>query len=117
MICHTRKKSGRYITDEWQESEHPRDKDGKFSSGGGNSGKVAKSSKSDKIRKRTRKEVQLPKAEYAQVIHELNTNLTKDERKMKHITRFIGDYVYHIQNNGFNEYKITGKQGIDEFYD
>lgn len=51
------------------------------------------------------------------VMSELNTNLSKEERKRKHITRFIGNNVYHIQNNGFNEYKIIGKQEINEMFD
>ncbi len=100
--------------DEWNEADHPRKPNGQFGEGGG---KVEKSQRSDKIRKRTRKKVQLPKDEYAKVIHELNSNLSKEERKKKHIVRFIGNKVYHIQNNGFNEYKIIGKQDIDEFYD
>ena len=100
--------------DEWSEADHPRKPNGQFGEGGG---KVEKSQRSDKIRKRTRKEVQLPKDEYAKVIHELNSNLSKEERKKKHIVRFIGNNVYHIQNNGFNKYKIIGKQDIDEFYD
>ena len=44
---------------------------------------------------------------------ELNTNLLKEERKMKHLTRFIGNSGYRIENNGFNNYKITGKYEID----
>lgn len=100
--------------DEWNETDHPRKPNGQFGEGGG---KVEKSQRSDKIRKRTRKEVQLPKDEYAKVIHELNSNLSKEERKKKHIVRFIGNNVYHIQNNGFNKHKIIGKQDIDEFYD
>ena len=111
----TRRGEAQYSThDEWSETDHPRKQNGQFGEGGG---KVEKSQRSDKIRKRTRKEVQLPKDENAKVIHELNSNLSKEERKKKHIVRFIGNNVYHIQNNGFNKYKIIGKQDIDEFYD
>lgn len=68
----------------------------------------------DKIKEKQRKEIQLPKDEYAQVIHELNTNLTKEERNKKQITRCIGDNVYIVQNKGFNQYKIIGKYEIDK---
>lgn len=103
--------------DEWEESKHPRKKNGQFGEGGGTvSGKVEKSSKRDKIRNRERKEVQLPKEEYAQVMHELNTNLSKDERKMKKITKAIGNYLYTVENHGFNDYKITKKENLNDIY-
>ena len=112
IIAQTRQK--RKASDAWNESEHPRKANGQFGEGGGTSGKVAKFEKRDKIRKRTRKEVQLPKAEYAQVIHELNTNLTKDERKMKKITKAIGNHLYTVENHGFNNYKITKKENLND---
>ncbi len=99
--------------DEWNESEHPRKENGQFGKGGEN---IEKSAKCDKIKEKQRKEIQLPKDEYAQVIHELNTNLTKEERKKKQITKCIGNCFYTILNNGFNEYKIIGKQNIDDIY-
>lgn len=74
--------------------------------------KVEKQSKCDKIKKRNRKEVKLPKAEYAKVMHELNTNLTKEQRNKKVITKYIGNYKYTIQNRGFNEYRIINKREI-----
>ncbi len=97
--------------DEWKESDHPRDDEGKFGNSGNN---IEKSSKRDKIRNKPRKEIQLPHDEYARVIHELNTNLTKEERNKKQIIRYIGDNVYIVQNNGFNQYKIIGKYGINK---
>lgn len=99
-----------FSMDDWNESDHPRKDNGQFGEGG--SAGVEKSSKSDKIKTRTRKEVQLPKDEYAQVIHELNTNLTNDQRKKKQITKAIGSYLYTINNNGFNNYKIIDKMEI-----
>lgn len=74
--------------------------------------KVEKQSKCDKIKKRDRKEVKFPKAEYAKVMHELNTNLTKEQRNKKVITKYIGNYKYTIQNRGFNEYRIINKREI-----
>lgn len=58
--------------------------------------------------------IQLPKAEYAQVMSELNTNLTKEQRKKKIITKAIGNHVYTVENNGFDDYRIIGKKQIDE---
>lgn len=81
------------------------------------SGNVEKSSKRDKIKNRERKEVQLPKEEYAQVLHELNTNLPAELKNMKIFRRSIGNYTYKVQNNGFNKYKIIGKQEINEMFD
>ena len=46
-------------------------------------------------------------------MHELNTNLTKEQRKKKQITRAIGTNVYTIINNGFNEYRIIDKYELD----
>lgn len=97
--------------DEWEESKHPRKENGQFGEGGG-SGKVEKSQRSDKIRKRTRKEVKLPKEEYARVMSELNTNLSKEERKKKHIMKAIGNHLYTVENNGFNNYRIVSKMEI-----
>lgn len=102
--------------DEWQESEHPRKANGQFGSGGEN-GKVEKSSRRDKIKSRERKEVQLPKEEYAQVMHELNTNLPDELRKKKNFTRAIGNNIYTIINNKFDNYKIIGKSKIDDIFD
>lgn len=68
----------------------------------------------DRIERRSRQnEIHLDKEEYANLMHELNTNLTADERKKKIIERSIGDNVYTIINNGFNEYKIIGKKVIE----
>ena len=99
--------------DEWEESKHPRKENGQFGEGG-SSGKVEKSQRSDKIRKRTRKEIQLPKDEYARVMSELNTNLTKGQRKKKSITKAIGNHLYTVENNGFNNYKITKKEPLND---
>lgn len=82
------------INDAWEEGKHPRKKNGQFGEGGSSS--VENSSNRDKIKNRERKEVQLPKEEYAQVMHELNTNLSKEQRKKKQITKAIGNYIYKI---------------------
>ena len=88
---------------DFEESKHPRDKDGKFSSGNGKA-----------VRRRYKnKVVKLSKREYATVIHELNTNLSKDERKQKILYKCIGSYLYTVKNNGFNNYQVLGKIEID----
>ena len=46
-------------------------------------------------------------------MHELNTNLTKEQRNKKDITKYIGNFRYTIKNNGFNEYIILKKEKID----
>lgn len=88
---------------DFEESKHPRDKDGKFSSGNGKA-----------VRRRYKnKVVKLSKREYAMVIHELNTNLSKEERKQKNLYKCIGNYLYTVKNNGFNNYQVLGKVEID----
>lgn len=88
---------------DFEESKHPRDKDGKFSSGNGKA-----------VRRRYKnKVVKLSKREYATVIHELNTNLSKEERKQKNLYKCIGSYLYTVKNNGFNNYQVLGKIEID----
>ncbi len=103
-----------FSSDKWEEGD-PRRANGQFGEGG--SGKVEKSQRSDKIRKRTRKEVRLPKDEYARVMHELNSNLPKELKNKKIFWRSIGNYTYQVQNNGFNKRKIIGKYKIDEMLD
>lgn len=46
------------------------------------------------------------------VMSELNTNLTKEQRKKKSITKAIGNYIYKIENKGFNNYRIVSKREI-----
>ena len=59
------------------------------------------------------KTIQVSSSEYAQVMSELNTNLTNEERSHKYIQRAIGDYVYLIEDNGFNNYRIIGRIKLD----
>ncbi len=100
----------KFAKDEWDENKHPRNKDGKFGNGSGQKS-IASSSKYNIV------ETELPKEEYGKVIHELNNNLSKEERNKKRITRQIGDYTYIVINNGFNEYIIVSKKGIDDGID
>ncbi len=106
-----------FSTDEFKESDHPRDNDGKFSSSGSTSGEnknsVEKSINYDKVKNRQRKPIHLPKEEYGLVVHNLNNNLSKDERKEKVIIKNINNHRYTVVNKGFNEYKIIRKEPID----
>lgn len=85
----------------WVEGEHPRDKNGRFKKNGGS-----------RRGKYTGDAIKLSKKEFAIVMHELNTNMPKADRKRKFLWKAIGDYVYMIQNFGFNNYAILGKMKI-----
>ena len=58
--------------------------------------------------------VYLPADEYATVMHEINTNLSAENRSKKVVTKAIGDYYYSFENNGFDSYRIFRKKPIDE---
>lgn len=55
----------------------------------------------------------LPKNEYAHVMSELNTNLTKEQLKQPVVLKAIGNYIYTVEINGFDDYRIIGKREID----
>ena len=97
---------GEPITTQDYNPNQPRDGNGQFSS----TGTSGKRKPLDRTRKR--KEKKLPKAEYARVMSELNTNLTKEERANGKTVRAIGDFVYTVECNDFSEYRITGKRRI-----
>lgn len=61
-----------------------------------------------------KKEIRLNKQEYAQVVSELNTNLTNAERKKKTLSRAIGNYIYTFENKGFDNYRFVEKVPIDK---
>jgi len=67
----------------WEGNKHPRKDNGQF--GQGSSENVRNFAVRGKIDSKKYKTVELPKEEYAQVMHELNTNLTKEQRKEKQI--------------------------------
>lgn len=55
----------------------------------------------------------LPKDEYAHVMSEIATNLTEEQSKRRVFKKLIGDYVYTVENNGFGNYRIIGKELIE----
>ena len=54
----------------------------------------------------------LLKDEYAHVISELNTHMSEEDRLHAVVSKPIGDYVYTIINNDFDDYVIIGKRPI-----
>lgn len=55
----------------------------------------------------------LPKREYAHVISEINTNITKEQLQMKVVSKNIDNYVYTFEVNGFDNYRIINKELIE----
>lgn len=56
----------------------------------------------------------LPKQEYAHIMSEIATNLTKEQASKKVFSKCIGDYIYTVENNGFGEYRVIKKIKIEE---
>lgn len=55
----------------------------------------------------------LPKQEYAHVMSEIATNITKEQSQKSVFEKAIGNYVYTVENNGFGNYRIIDKTIID----
>lgn len=60
-------------------------------------------------RKQKTRPIKLSRKEYAKVMHNLNTHLSDEEKQKDALQKCIGDYLYIIQNNGFNNYVILGR--------
>lgn len=56
----------------------------------------------------------LPKKEYAHVMSEIATNLTKEQSNKKVFSKNIGNYTYTVENNGFGDYRIIDKVEISD---
>lgn len=61
---------------------------------------------------KNRQQIILPKTEYAQVMSELNTHMTEEDRKHAIVTKAIGNYYYTIVNKGYDDYTIIAKKPI-----
>lgn len=59
-----------------------------------------------------RKQIILPKDEYAMVMSELNTHMSDEDRKHAIVTKAIGNHYYTIINKGFDDYTIIAKRPI-----
>lgn len=62
----------------------------------------------------TLKTIRLPKDEYAHVMSELNTNMSARDRQKPIVSKAIGNYIYTIENHGFDDYRVIGKVPIDD---
>ena len=58
-------------------------------------------------------EIRIPKSEYAMVMHELNTNLTAEDKRHAMIFKPIRNHCYTVLNLGYGEYRIIGRTPID----
>ena len=55
----------------------------------------------------------LPKQEYAHIMSEIATNITKEQSQKSVFKKAIGNYVYTVENNGFGNYRVIDKTIID----
>lgn len=58
----------------------------------------------------------MPKDEYGKVMHEIATNINKEQKQMKVFKKAISNNIYTVENIGFGKYRIIGKCDIDEQY-
>ena len=56
--------------------------------------------------------IKLPVDEYAEVMSELATNLTKEEHTQDIAIRHIGNYTYKVRIYSFGHYRVIGKWKI-----
>lgn len=62
----------------------------------------------------SRKTVHLSIQEYAHVMSELRTNITKEEKLKTIIRKPIGDYMYSFENHFDDTYRVIGKRKIPD---
>lgn len=60
----------------------------------------------------SRKTIRLDVKEYAHVMSELATNITREQRTHPTVTKAIGDYIYTFENHFDNTYRVIGKRKI-----
>ncbi len=61
---------------------------------------------------RQAKRLWLPPEEYAEVISEINTHMSEEDRNRSLVTKPIGNYYYTFINRGFDDYIIIAKRPI-----
>jgi len=112
----------------WDEWKHQRNKNGEFVRGAGGqaqntlqkpaaSGKIKASGKKKAPARSSRAKVKpyellLPRSEYGRVMHNLLTNMTREERELRSISKPIGNYCYLFEKIAPGEYIVTGKRRI-----
>lgn len=62
----------------------------------------------------SRRTVRFNKQEYAHVMSELATNITKEQKTYPTITKAIGKYVYVFENNFDDTYRVIGKKRLPD---
>lgn len=109
--------------DAFNESDHPRDEKGRFTEKGitTDTGTISEGQSYGRIGKTNyrrggytkRKELRLPPGEYNMVVHELNTNLTKEEIQRKGVVnKAIRNHVYTVKIDDYGYYRVLGKQKL-----
>lgn len=58
--------------------------------------------------------VRLERQEYAHVMSEIATHITKEQSSRKVFSKPIGNYIYTVENNGFGNYRVIKKVKIEE---
>lgn len=61
-----------------------------------------------------RKTVHLGVKEYAHVMSELRSNITKEQKKHLVINKAIGEHIYTFENHFDDTYRVVGKTKIPE---
>lgn len=56
--------------------------------------------------------VYLPKKEYAHIMGEIGTWITKEQLGQGIFVKYIGDYAYTVENNGFGHFRIINRRKI-----
>lgn len=62
----------------------------------------------------SRKTVKLGTKEFAHVMSELRTNITKEEKTHTVVNKAIGNFVYSFENHFDDTYRVIGKRKIPE---
>ena len=81
----------------------------------GNGGHYTKPDSYDMIDSSANKTVALPKAEYAKVMHEVATNITKEQRYKKRVfSKYIGKCLYTFENGFDGTFRVIGKESLSD---
>ena len=56
----------------------------------------------------------MPPGEYAMVMSAFNSHMSDEDRKHQIVAKPIGNHIYVIMNNGYDDYVVIGKYPIDE---
>ena len=56
--------------------------------------------------------INIGKKEFMHITSELNTHLTREQLRHQYVNKAIGDYIYWVKINDFDDYEILGKYPI-----